>query len=281
MVNIINGKSLSEKILNSLAEKIDKSRISPTLAVILVGDNPASHIYVKNKEKAAKSIGINPMIYTMPEDVAEKNVISLIEELNKDNSVNGILVQLPLPKHLDQNSILSKILPYKDVDGLHEINMGRLFLGLEPYHYPCTPLGIVELLKSINVSFTGLNAVVVGRSNIVGKPISAMLTRLDMTVTVCHSKTVDLSFYTKNADLVVVAIGKPNFLKADMVKPGAVIIDVGINRIDSGLVGDVDFHQVKEVAGYITPVPGGVGPMTIAMLMSNCLNAANFMKNLL
>jgi len=214
------------------------------------------------------------LIKRLSENTKEDDLIDLIKSLNDDPSVDGILVQLPLPKHINQNKVFSIISPKKDVDGLTEVNMGKLISGIEPYHYPCTPAGIIQLLSSIEFQFSGKNAVVIGRSNIVGKPIAQMLMKLDMTVTVCHSKTKNIENFTKLADLVVVAIGKEKYLKSDMLKNGSVVIDVGINRTEKGLVGDVDFDDVKNVAGFITPVPGGVGPMTIAMLMRNCLNAA-------
>ena len=276
MVEILNGKERAKQIREALAKDLAKLGKKPGLAVILVGDDPGSKIYVNSKEKAAKEIGINSIIHRLPAATSKKDLIELIHGLNSDKSINGILVQLPLPAglHKDENEILDEITPKKDADGLHPVNMGKLILGQEPYAYSCTPAGIMDLIHSTGVEIKGKNAVVIGRSNIVGKPIAQLLMREHATVTICHSRTKDIKFFTKAADIIVVAIGKPKFLTRDMVKEGAVIIDVGMNRLETGLVGDVDFENVKDLCSYITPVPGGVGPMTIAMLMKNCFESA-------
>jgi len=274
MTNIINGKALSAGILAGLKEEIAKNRIISKLAVVLVGDDPASITYVGSKEKRAKEIGLLSEAVILKKDSTKAELLGVVDRLNRDTSVNGILVQLPLPKGLIEYEIISSIEPKKDVDGLHPYNMGRLFLGQEPLFYPCTPAGIMEMLRSIKIDLKGKRAVIVGRSNIVGKPIAMMLMREHCTITICHSRTNDLPEITRKADILVAAIGKPEFIKADMVKPGAVVIDVGMNRIEKGLVGDVDFENVKYVAGHISPVPGGVGLMTVAMLMRNCVRAA-------
>lgn len=274
MSNIIDGKSIAKVIKERIKNEILKQGIKPGLAVILVGDNPASQLYVSSKEKAAKELGIKSDIRRMPENTKTDQLIGVIHELNNDNSIHGILVQLPLPKHIDVIDIFGEISPKKDVDGLNPSNIGMLFLGKQPCFYPCTPSGIIELIKSTGIEIRGKNAVVIGRSSIVGKPVAQMLMKEDATITICHSKTKDIKYFTREADILIAAIGKPKFITIDMVKKGAVIIDVGINRVEGKIYGDVDFESVKEIAGYITPVPGGVGPMTIAMLMKNCLNAA-------
>jgi methylenetetrahydrofolate dehydrogenase (NADP+) / methenyltetrahydrofolate cyclohydrolase len=271
---IIDGKKLAAEIRMSLSEKVKSERISACLAVVLVGDDPGSQIYVNSKERAAADIGIKSIVHRLPENTSQESLAKLIEEMNSDPNVHGILVQLPLPRHINECDILHIISPKKDVDGLHEVNAGRLMLGLEPYHYPCTPAGIMELISSTKIALKGLNAVVVGRSNIVGKPIAQLLLRENATVTMCHSRTKNIEYFAKNADILVVAIGKARFVGPEMVKKGAIVIDVGMNRTSGGLFGDVDFEKVKDLAGYITPVPGGVGPMTIAMLMKNCVRAA-------
>lgn len=274
MANIIDGKQIAANIRQKLAQRIKEKGIKAGLAVVLVGDNPASILYVSMKEKAAIEVGISSYIHRLPSDSTEDELLALIKALNNDKRVNGILVQLPIPKHINEGKILNTIEPKKDVDGLHPINVGRLMLGQTPYFIPCTPAGIMELIASTGQSISGMNAVVIGRSNIVGKPVAQLLMQRNATVTNCHTKTRDIKSYTLNADILVAAAGRAKMVTKDMVKPGAIVIDVGTNKTDQGLVGDVDFENVKEVAGYITPVPKGVGPMTIAMLLSNCVKAA-------
>lgn len=274
MFKIIDGKAMAKAIKESLAEEIKKGKIEASLAVVQVGDDPGSKIYVNSKEKDAKEIGINSVVHRLPGDTSQEALASLIQSLNSDANIKGILVQLPLPKHINESYILDLISPKKDVDGLHEVNMGKLLLGKEPYHYPCTPSGIMEMIHSTKTELKGKNAVVIGRSNIVGKPIAQLLLREHVTVTMCHSRTKDLGYFCKNADILVVAIGRTKFVKADLVKEGAIVIDVGMNRTSEGLFGDVDFDDVKNKASFITPVPGGVGPMTRAILMRNCVRAA-------
>ncbi len=271
---IIDGKVLSKKIREEVAEEIIKHALRPKLAVVLVGDDPASHTYVGRKEKACQAVGILSAVHRLGSEVTQAELMALIAELNQDNSVHGILVQLPLPRHLDQMAIFSMLKPEKDVDGLHPLNVGRLNLGLPGALVACTPAGVMEMLKSINYSLKGKHVVIVGRSNIVGKPMSTLALRADATVTVAHSSTVNLALHTRQADVLIAAVGKRDFITADMVKPGAVVIDVGTNKVGDKLVGDVDFAGIKDVAAYITPVPGGVGPMTIAMLVKNTLQAA-------
>lgn len=270
--NIIDGKLVSQKIKDELKVKIEEYKAETgkdiTLAVLLVGENPASQVYVRNKIKACEYVGIKSLSYYLPENVTENEVKELVLSLSNDNSVNGILVQLPLPKGIDEDAILNLIPAEKDVDGFSSENVGNLLLGKETT-VACTPFGVMKLLEEYNVDLTGKNAVVIGRSNIVGKPMAMLLLQKNATVTVCHSKTKNLSSIVANADVVVAAIGKPNFVTSDMVKDGAVVVDVGINRVDGKLVGDVDFESVSKKASLITPVPGGVGPMTIAMLMEN------------
>lgn len=272
MANIIDGKVISQKVKDQLKEKVCKFSEEYgrqiTLAVILVGENPASQVYVKNKIKATEYVGMKSLSFYLPENSTEEQVEETVKSLASDNSVDGILVQLPLPKHLDENKILSLIPASKDVDGFLAENVGNLMLGL-PTTVACTPFGVLKMLQTENIELAGKNAVVLGRSNIVGKPMAMLLLKENCTVTICHSKTKNLKDICKNADILVAAIGRPKFVTADMVKPGAVVIDVGINRTENGLVGDVDFDAVKEVASYISPVPGGVGPMTIAMLLEN------------
>ncbi len=272
MAKIIDGKLLSSKIKEQLKIKVEdffnKYNHRITLAVILVGDNPASQVYVKNKITATEYVGMKSLSFRLPEDATEQQVADTVLSLAQDDSVDGILVQLPLPKHIDENKILKLIPASKDVDGFLAENVGRLLLG-QPSTIACTPFGVMKMLESENVDLCGKNAVVLGRSNIVGKPMALLLLQQNCTVTVCHSKTKNLKEICKNADVLVAAIGKPKFVTADMVKDGAVVIDVGINRTEQGLVGDVDFENVKDVASSITPVPGGVGPMTIAMLLEN------------
>ena len=275
------GKEVSDRIKDEMkvqVENLKKEGINPGLAVILVGEDPASKVYVANKKKACEYIGINSFEYKLPEETTEEEVIELINKLNNDNTVSGILCQLPVPKHINEEAIINAIDPKKDVDAFHPINVGKIMTGNYDF-VPCTPAGVMELIKESGIDVTGKECVVVGRSNIVGKPMSMLLLHQNGTVTVCHSKTKDLKAKTKSADILVAAVGIPNFITGDMIKEGAVVIDVGINRIaPKTLVGDVEFETAKEVAGAITPVPGGVGPMTIAMLMKNTLKAAEVNK---
>lgn len=277
MAEIISGKIVSaqtrEKIKAMVSEFETENKRKPCLAVVLVGNDPASEVYVRNKIKGTEEVGMKSLSFNMPENSTNAEVEEVVKSLADDENVDGILVQLPLPKHLDERKILSLIPDTKDVDGFSPNNLGLLSIGT-PRTVSCTPLGVMELIKSTSIDLKGKNAVVIGRSNTVGKPMAMLLLNENCTVTVCHSKTDNIAFYTKNADIVVVAVGRPEFLKKDMVKDGAVVIDVGINRVDGKLVGDVDFDAVSEVAGYITPVPGGVGPMTISMLLYNTLMAA-------
>ncbi len=276
MANIIDGKLISTQIKDELKEKVanlKKEGKQITLAVIQVGNDPASTVYVGNKKKACEYIGINSLAYELPEDITEESLLKTIEELNNDDKVNGILVQLPLPKHIDEDKVIKTIAPEKDVDGFHPSSVGALLIGQEGF-LPCTPAGIIQLIKRSGISIEGKECVVIGRSNIVGKPMGVLLLRENGTVTITHSKTKNLKEVCKRADILVVAIGKQKMIDASYVKDGAVVIDVGIHRnADNKLCGDVDFDSVEKVASYITPVPGGVGPMTIAMLMQNCVNS--------
>ncbi|MCD6522824.1 MAG: bifunctional methylenetetrahydrofolate dehydrogenase/methenyltetrahydrofolate cyclohydrolase FolD [Candidatus Diapherotrites archaeon] len=267
---IIDGKEVARRVREEVKQEIEKGGMTPRLDVILVGENPASKVYVRMKEKTCKECGIKSVRHDLPESVSMEELLELIDELNRNKEVNGILVQLPLPEHLDEQRVLEAIDPKKDVDGFHPINMGKLVLGMDCLE-PCTPAGIMKLLEPFELK--GKEAVVVGRSNIVGKPVAIMLLKKNCTVTVCHSKTVNLEEHTRRADILVVAVGKPKIVKADMVREGAIVVDVGINRVEGKLVGDVDFDAVKEKVKAITPVPGGVGPMTVAMLMKNTLKA--------
>lgn len=270
MAVIIDGKKCAEEILDNLKDKISKLEKKPSLAVILANDNPSSKIYVDNKEKVSMELGIKSSVYRFDKSITQGELIKLIHELNADKNINGILVQLPLFEHLNSQEIIELINPKKDVDGFHPINVGRLNCGLEPYAICCTPKGIIKLLKKYKINLVGKNVVVIGRSNIVGKPTATLLTNENATVTLAHSKTKKLKEITKNADVIVSATGHPKLIKADMVKKGAVVIDVGITKqINGKLAGDVDFEKVKNIASYITPVPKGVGPMTIACLMEN------------
>ncbi len=276
MPNIIDGKAHSARIRQGLKEEIglfkEQTSVKPGLAVILAGDDPASHVYVKNKIKACEEVGIISFAYYLPASVSEGELSGLIDQLNADEKVHGILVQLPLPEGIDEERILTRIDYKKDVDGFHAINAGMLLRGGDAL-YPCTPAGCIELIKSVT-EISGKHAVVVGRSNIVGKPLAIMLLAENATVTICHSRTRNLNEVCRSADILCVAVGRPNFVTADMVKEGAVVIDVGINRVDGKLCGDVKFDEVSLKASHITPVPGGVGPMTITMLLSNTLKAA-------
>ena len=276
MAKIIDGKlvsaNLREKIKSEVCD-LKKSGITPGLSVIKVGENPASNIYVQNKIKACEDVGIKSYAYYLPENTSQDELINLIETLNDDANIHGILVQLPLPSNIDENLVLSRVSYKKDVDGFHAMNVGNLMLFNKTIA-SCTPSGVIELIKSTGTDICGKHAVVVGRSNIVGKPMSMLLLRENATVTVCHSKTQNLRGITKQGDILVAAIGKANFITGDMIKKDAIVIDVGINRVDGKLYGDVNFEEAKEVASYITPVPGGVGPMTITMLLQNTLSAA-------
>ena len=275
-MNIIDGKKVSSHIKDNIAAEVkmlkNKTGKTPGLAVVLVGDDPASAVYVKNKNKTCKNIGFQSFEHILSENTSEDKLLNLINELNNDDQVNGILVQLPLPSHISSKTILVSINPQKDVDGFHLENVGRLVTGNALFK-PCTPAGIIKLLDEYKIEIEGKNAVIIGRSNIVGKPVSFLLLERNATVTICHSRTKDLPSITRSADILIAAIGKPNFVSLDMVKNNAVVIDVGINRLDGKLVGDVDFASVSKQASLITPVPGGVGPMTIAMLMENTLQA--------
>ena len=266
---ILDGKKLRDKILENLSDKLSKSDKKPTLAVILAGDDPASRIYVNNKKKTAEKIGIISVVYEYPSNVTESELLDKIKELNEEASVTAILVQLPLPDGISKENVINAIDPKKDVDGLTRQNVGKMFSGEKPYVYPCTPKGIIAILDEYGIEIEGKKAVVVGRSNLVGRPVSQMLLDRNATVTTCHSKTKNLSEITKTADILVSAVGK-QIITSGMVKEGAVVIDVGISRTEDGKIcGDVDFENVSKIASYITPVPGGVGPMTIASLMSN------------
>ena len=273
---LLDGKMMSAEIREQIAAKTRdlKARgITPGLAVILVGNDPASEIYVRNKQKGCDEVGFFSRTVHMDETTTQKALEDEIDALNRDDRIHGILVQLPLPAHLDEQAALARILPEKDVDGFHMINAGRLMTGAEGV-IPCTPKGALYMIRSTGEELSGKEAVVIGRSNIVGKPMAMLLMRENCTVTVCHSRTKDLAAHTRRADILVVAVGRAGFVTADMVKPGAIVIDVGINRVDGQVKGDVEFDAVQEVAGWITPVPGGVGKMTIAMLLANTLEAA-------
>ena len=269
---ILDGKETARKIRERLTNEVAELRkngVTPKLAVIMVGDDKASTIYVRNKSKACDEIGIEFTEHLLPENTTQTELLKLIDELNSNKEINGILLQSPIPKHLDINEAFRKILPDKDVDGFNPVNVGKLVLGQNTF-VSCTPFGIIKLLEEYNISLEGKNAVIIGRSNIVGKPMSQCLLNKNATVTICHSKTNNLKEFTKKADILVSAIGKPKFVTKDMVKEGAIVIDVGINRnLEGKVCGDVDFENIKNMTSYITPVPGGVGPMTIAMLMNN------------
>ena len=276
-MNIIDGKAVSKKVKEDVkaeCEQLKAKGITPGLAVIIVGEDPASQVYVHNKEVACEACGFHSVKYALPAETTQEELNALIDELNEDNSINGILCQLPLPKHLDDKEVINRINPIKDVDAFHPVNVGAIMIG--DYNYlPCTPAGVMELIHSTGVDVSGKKAVVIGRSNLVGKPMAMLLLHENATVEITHSKTQSLADVTKQADILVAAIGKAKFVTADMVKQGAVVIDVGMNRDENGkLCGDVDFEGVKDKCSFITPVPGGVGPMTIAMLMKNTLTAA-------
>ena len=278
MAVLIDGKLVSAKVREKIAEEgrwlLQETGVQPGLAVIIVGEGPASQVYVRNKKKACEQVGFYYEEYARPAETTQQELDALLEKLNRDDKIHGILVQLPLPRHLDEKAVIEKIDPAKDVDAFHAFNVGKIMIG--DYDYlPCTPAGVMELIHSAGVSVSGKECVVIGRSNIVGKPMAMLLLHENGTVTVCHSRTKDLAEVTRRADILVSAVGRAKFVTADMVKPGAVVIDVGMNRDENGkLCGDVDFAAVEPVASYITPVPGGVGPMTITMLMNNTLTSA-------
>lgn len=269
---IIDGKEIKKQLLDELKEEVSKLEIKPSLVVIQVGDNDASNVYIKQKAKMADYVGYDYKHIKLSEDVTTEEVVEIIDELNNDKKINGVMVQMPLPNHIDTELVQNAVIPSKDVDGLSDLNAGLLFHNKDAL-YSCTPYGVMELLKRYKIQVEGRHVVVVGRSNLVGKPMSMMLTNAGATVTLCHSKTVDLSKYTKDADILISCVGKANFITADMVKEDSVVIDVGITRSESGLCGDVKFDEVASKTKYITPVPGGVGPMTVAMLGSNVLKA--------
>ncbi|MGN1386697.1 MAG: bifunctional methylenetetrahydrofolate dehydrogenase/methenyltetrahydrofolate cyclohydrolase FolD [Bacillus sp. (in: firmicutes)] len=274
---IIDGVEIAKKVREDIALQVAELKekgMTPGLAVILVGDNQASKTYVSMKEKACQQLGMYSVLIRLPETASQEELLAKIDELNKDEKIHGILVQLPLPKHIDEDAVIEAISPEKDVDGFHPVNVGKMMIGQDTY-YPCTPYGVMVMLEHIGCDPAGKHAVVVGRSNIVGKPQGQLLLNKNATVTYCHSRTVDMAKYTKDADILVVAVGKRNVITAEHVKPGAVVIDVGMNRDEEGkLCGDVAYDEVKEIASYITPVPKGVGPMTITMLMHNTLKSA-------
>ena len=278
MAKIIDGKAVSAAIKEQVRDEIARDKIKAGLAVVIVGNDPASRVYVNNKKKACEFCGIQSFEYALPEETTMEQLLELIDTLNSDENVNGILVQLPLPKQLDEKEVIARISPEKDVDAFHEQNVGKIMIGNYSF-LPCTPSGCMDLIHSTGVEISGKECVVIGRSNIVGKPMAMLLLHENGTVTVCHSRTKNLAEVCSRADILVAAVGKPNFVTADMVKEGAVVIDVGINRLPDGkLCGDVKFDEVSEKAGWITPVPGGVGPITIATLMKNTLTAAKQQK---
>ncbi len=272
---IIDGKQISKEIRDKLKSEVadlkTKGKV-PGLAVILVGEDPASTIYVNGKQKACQEIGLYSRVYKLDDSIAEKELLSLISDLNFDSEIHGILVQLPLPKHIDENRIIQAVNPNKDVDGLHAMNIGKLTNGQDCF-VSCTPKGIIELIKQTKQDMVGKHAIVVGRSNLIGKPVAQLLLNQNATVTICHSKTIDLAAYTKSADILVAATGVPELISGDMIKPDAIVIDGGTTKVNGKLKGDVHFESACEVAGYITPVPGGVGPMTITMLLENTIEA--------
>lgn len=281
MAKIIDGKAISLAIKDELKEKVAEYKnkgINITLAVVKVGNDPASAVYVRNKEKACEYVGINSRTLALPEKTTQEELLNIVRELNEDDTVNGILVQLPLPKHIDESEILLAINSTKDVDGFHPVNVGKMVIGEDTF-LPCTPAGIIEMLKRSDIDIEGKECVVIGRSNIVGKPMSLLMLKENATVTIAHSRTKDLKEVTKRADILVAAIGKPKFVTADYVKEGAVVIDVGMDRDENGkLCGDVDFESVEPKVSAITPVPGGVGPMTVTMLLVNCLRSVELNK---
>lgn len=281
MAKLIDGKAIAAKVRGDIAEEVSRLKeqgISPCLAVILVGEDPASQVYVRNKEKACAQVGMLSEVYRMPESTTQEELLEKVRELAGRREVHGILVQLPLPKHIDESSVINAIPPEKDVDAFHPVNVGKIMMGDFDF-LPCTPAGVMRLLDECGIEVKGKECVVIGRSNIVGKPQAMLLLHRHGTVTICHSRTQNLKEVARRADILVVAIGRAKFVTADMVKPGAVVIDVGMNRNEAGkLCGDVDFENVEKVAGWITPVPGGVGPMTITMLLQNTIKAAQLSK---
>ncbi len=285
MANLIDGKKVSADVKQRVKNETEKLKaekgITPGLAVVIVGDDPASRVYVNSKKKACAEVGFESFEYALPAETTQEELVELVKKLNADPKVNGILCQLPLPKHIDENAIINTIVAEKDVDAFHPFNVGKIMIG-EYAFLPCTPAGVMELIDSRGTEISGKNCVVIGRSNIVGKPMAMLLLHRSGTVTICHSKTQNLADICKNADILVAAVGRANFVTEDMVKEGAVVIDVGMNRLENGkLCGDVDFENVSRKASYITPVPGGVGPMTIAMLMQNTLTAAKAQNGLI
>lgn len=274
MTQILDGKALAKSLRSDLAEQIQSMDVQPGLAVVLVGDDPASAVYVRNKQKMCAKIGAYSELHHLPEDTSQDSLLDLIHSLNQNAAIHGILVQLPLPQHLNAESILAAVSPFKDVDGLHTHNAGLLFKGLNTGMVPCTPLGMIHLLEHYKIPVAGKQALIVGRSNLVGKPMAMLLLNRHATVSMAHSRTENLIKHTSEADILVVATGQPGIITGEMVKPGAVILDVGMNRVDGKLCGDVDFDTCAERASYITPVPGGVGPMTVAMLLHNTVEAA-------
>ena len=282
MAKLLMGKEVSARIkaeLKTEVENLKKEGINPGLAVIIVGEDPASQVYVRNKERACEECGIYSEKYALTAETTQEELLKLIDELNNKSSISGILVQLPVPKHIDEKTIINAIAPNKDVDAFHPVNLGKIMVGNYDF-VPCTPAGVMELIKESGIDVSGKECVIVGRSNIVGKPQAMLLLHQNGTVTICHSKTKNLAEKTKNADILVAAVGIPNFIKGDMIKEGAVVIDVGINSLENKkLCGDVEFESAEKVAGAITPVPGGVGPMTIAMLMKNTVKAAILNKS--
>lgn len=284
MAKLISGKEVSAKVKAEVREEtaeLVKKGIKPGLAVVIVGNDPASRVYVNSKKKACEEVGFSSFEYALPEETTQEELLELVSKLNNDDNVDGILCQLPLPKQIDENAVINAIKPDKDVDAFHPFNVGKIMIGDFAF-LPCTPAGVMELIDSTGVDISGKSCVVIGRSNIVGKPMSMLLLHRNGTVTICHSRTKNLAEICRNADILVAAVGKANFVTADMVKDGAIVIDVGMNRLENGkLCGDVDFENVEKKAGYITPVPGGVGPMTIAMLMKNTLTAAKMHNNLI
>ncbi len=284
MAQLISGKEVSAKVKAEVREETEalaKKGIKPGLAVVIVGNDPASRVYVNSKKKACEEVGFSSFEYALPEETTQEELLELVEKLNNDDKVNGILCQLPLPKQIDENAVINAIKPEKDVDAFHPFNVGKIMIGDFAF-LPCTPAGVMELIDSTGVEIAGKSCVVIGRSNIVGKPMAMLLLHRSGTVTICHSKTQNLTEICRGADILVAAVGRANFVTADMVKEGAIVIDVGMNRLEDGkLCGDVEFEGVEKKASYITPVPGGVGPMTIAMLMKNTLTAAKMHNGLL
>ncbi|SET57246.1 bifunctional methylenetetrahydrofolate dehydrogenase/methenyltetrahydrofolate cyclohydrolase FolD [Paenibacillus sp. NFR01] len=280
---LISGKQVAEEIRADIAREVQElaeKGIKPGLAVVLVGEDPGSQVYVRSKEKTSTELGFHSEVYRLDASTSQEELLALVNDLNRRDEIDGILVQLPLPKHIEEKAVIDAIAVEKDVDGFHPVNVGNLVIGDDSL-LPCTPAGVIELIKRTGMEMAGKHAVVIGRSNIVGKPVSLLLQRENATVTMCHSRTANMAELSRQADILVVAIGRANFIDASYVKPGAVVIDVGMNRLDNGkLAGDVDFESAKEVAGHITPVPGGVGPMTIVMLMNNTLTAAKRRRGL-